>query len=167
MVDPTKQPGLRVEQIFLVESQFSHREDFLALPSDTKPAEAGIEVSLRLLGEPSGRGAGLSLRVESNNDSTALYRFVVEMMALVAAEPGQENIPPAQYVMEAGATLLFPFIRETLANLSMRGRFGPIWLKPFNVRIAIQQLTRDSENRKDLGRAAKTKSSARAKRSGH
>jgi hypothetical protein len=79
------------------------------------------------------------LQVASDpTDPNAVYRFVVEMCALIEQVPGQENMTPHEYVTSgAAAATLYPFVRETVANLTWKGRFGPIWLNPFNFQAAF------------------------------
>jgi len=60
------------------------------------------------------------------------------MVGLVDREPGAENMSIATYLTGPATATLFPFVREALANITGRGRFGPVWLKPFNLN-AVQQ----------------------------
>lgn len=137
-MDESKQPGLRIAQIFLQSAQFRHRDDALALPADTRPGETSLQVQIRVMGFKEKNAAAVSLRAATDpEDKDTLYQFSVEMMALVEEMPGQENMPAERYVAQMGSTLLFPFLRESVANLTMRGRFGPIWLKPFNLQAVI------------------------------
>ena len=32
---------------------------------------------------------------------------------------------------------MVPFLRQTVADVTLRGRFGPIWLNPVNLRLTI------------------------------
>lgn len=149
-IDPNKQPGLTIDQILLVSAEFRHREDFLVLPPDTKFGEVSIVIETRAMQKPDGSAAGIFLLARTNDApeiaERALYGFRVEMLALVSVSPGQSNFPPLEFVAGSGVATLFPFLRETVANLTMRGRFGPLWLKPVNVRLTIAGL---SENIKE------------------
>src|ERR1019366_2746960 len=149
-VDPAREPGLTIEQILLVSAHFSHREDFLGLSLDTKLGEVPIEVGTKVIQKPDGTAAGILLSARTTEArmgaEQSLYRFQVEMLALIGATPGQANIPPLEFVAGSGVATLFPFLREAVANLTMRGRFGPLWLKPINVRLAIAGLNPDPKN---------------------
>jgi preprotein translocase subunit SecB len=47
--------------------------------------------------------------------------------------PGQENMALKEFFTTGSAhAVLFPFVREAVANITMRGRFGPVWLNPVN-----------------------------------
>lgn len=85
------------------------------------------------------------MRVQSKPDSPHPYVFDVAMGAIVHADAGEANYAPEQYVTTAGVTLLFPFLREAVANLTMRGLFGAIWIPPFNVRLVTEGAAARSE----------------------
>ena len=141
-MDTAKQPGLRIEQIFLLSADFAHRADVLAVPPAAIVPEQEALVETRVFASPDGRAAGVRVSVGTRPENTeAYYRFRVEYVALIQPILGEENMPATEYVAMAGATLLFPFLREAIANLTSRGHFGPLWLKPFNVQAAIATLS--------------------------
>ena len=164
MTDPKKDPGLKIEQIVLANCEFRHRPDFLAIPTQPMP-DSAVEITIQSAAHPTGKSAIVSVAVKSKEDDpNAFYHYAVEILAIISAEEGRENMPPSTYVQQVGAALLFPFLRETVANLTMRGRFGPVWLKPFNVRAAIAQGTPvdsikeiSSTDRKNRGKTGKPK----------
>lgn len=55
------------------------------------------------------------------------------MSAILEKIEEHEKFELGTYLTSKGCALLFPFIRETIANLTARGRFGPVWLNPVNV----------------------------------
>jgi preprotein translocase subunit SecB len=140
-MDPTKEPGILVAQIFLERVAFSHREDFLALPANT-PAEVG-DVSVNLLvGEAQDGESGL-IRVEVKTDPERkpTYNIELAMVALVKRSPGAENMTIHDFLMSGSVvTLLYPFVREAVANLTIRGRFGAVWLNAINPQAVVQKL---------------------------
>ena len=141
-MDKTKQPGLRIDQIFLVAAEFRHRPDVLTVAPSTEIPDQEAQVEMRVFTSPDGRAAGVRVAVRTRpEDTQAPYSFCVEYVALVEEMDGEENMPVKEYVAMAGATLLYPFLREAVANLTSRGRFGALWLKPFNVQAVTTTLT--------------------------
>jgi preprotein translocase subunit SecB len=72
-----------------------------------------------------------------DGDENGLYDFTIEYAAVIdriAREKFTEN-----ELAEIVATMTFPFLREAVANITSRGRFGPVWLNPFNVHEAIER----------------------------
>jgi len=127
-------PGLQIDQIFLVKAEFGHREDFLSLPPNSPIGEINLNVQAKLRLKSDRSAAALLIGVRTNPPDNSLYSLDVEMMALIRAVEPEPAIPPLEYAATAGVSALYPFLREVVANLTMRGRFGPIWLKPVNVR---------------------------------
>lgn len=137
-VDRTKQPGLVIRQVVLESARFSHRANYLQHPPTTPIKDLALETQFTLgLSRDRSKGA-LSLAVRTKDDAKPLYSFELRMLALVEVQKGQANMPLEQYAAVSGMSLLYPFLREAVANLTQRGRFGPIWLPPLNVAAAIE-----------------------------
>ncbi len=81
---------------------------------------------------------GVSVRVGSKPGTDSAYSFHAEMLAVIRLEEGAAAPPADKQLLHAGVTILFPFVRETIANMTMRGRFGPMWIKPINVQAMIE-----------------------------
>jgi preprotein translocase subunit SecB len=45
--------------------------------------------------------------------------------------------------------MLYPFLREAVANLTGRGRFGPVWLNPFNFMLLAQEVANEGTAKTD------------------
>ena len=131
-MDETKQPGLQFAQIFLASVHFEHRKDALSLPPNTSVGELQIQVNIRAGGTDDEKMGIVAVSVATTGEDP-LYRFSLEMVALVEQEAAAKNLSVQEFVTKFGPATLYPFIRETVANVTGRGRFGPIWLKPFNV----------------------------------
>ena len=65
------------------------------------------------------------------------YKFEITVVALVGVKPGGSNMSVTEYAQASAAALLYPFARELVANITGRGRFGPLWLLPFNFVAAV------------------------------
>ncbi len=127
---------MELGQIVVEKATFRHREDYLTVPPKTPvgPLPLGLGVELALSNDKR-RGA---IRVILNTDETQkpLYVLDISLVALIQAIRGHENMTVEQYATVNGAALLMPFLRELVANLTSRGRFGPVWLNPVNLAAA-------------------------------
>lgn len=168
-MDPRKQPGIRIAQILLEEASFGHREDFLALSPST-PAEVGdVQGQLQSGVFHGGTTGFVRIEVKTNPENRPVYNFHLTMLALVSQDEENANLSVEKYVPIAGPTLLYPFLREAVANLTARGRFGPVWLKPFNIKAAIEEPDEQAESKPSTTRRSSHKSArkrAREKRRG-
>src|SRR4029077_15802182 len=122
-----------IGHIYVNHVSFSHRPEAMSLPPTTSVSLDKIKLEIQV-GEREDRKAAIcTLRVWTDpDDPKALYQFSVEMVATASAVEGEENLPPAEYLRTSGPATVYPFLRELVANITARGRFGPIWLKPFN-----------------------------------
>jgi len=133
-MDPTREPGLQVGQVFMSSARFAHREDVLQLPHKTDIGEVNVQVAMQTHISEDKKGGMIILAVRTLPGGQYVYDFEIEMVGLVQQIPDQENMSIEEYVEKAGASMLFPFLREAVANITARGRFGPLWLKPINVK---------------------------------
>lgn len=140
--DPTKQPGIRIVQLVTERASFGHRADYLEHVPSTHLALTDVKIDLELGQSPDQRSGLVRCHVYTGKDSKALYEFDVVAVGLVEMDPDQrnQNMTVEQYLATSGAALLYPFIRELIANLSSRGRFGPIWLAPLNIYAGLGPL---------------------------
>jgi preprotein translocase subunit SecB len=174
MTDPNRDPGLGIVEIILLSATFTHRPDALSLPRSTQLASMDLEFSAQVQAQGSTGPAVLVVGVTSKKDDpAALYQFDLKMAVVVAPDPAAPNLPPAEFLAQSGLQTVFPFVREAIANLTMRGRFGPVWLKPVNVRTLSQRMLEDIREKlspeepkasKSKAKPAKRKSRARSKR---
>jgi len=137
-MDPTRQPGVVIGQVVLEKLHFEHREDYLAFPPKTDIRELPITLSFQVGLTPDKTKGVLRVRAQTPEKANALYRFDLTMLALVEVKAGEANMPLEQYATVSGVSLLYPFLREAVANLTQRGRFGPVWLSPLNVAAVVE-----------------------------
>ena len=133
-MDEAKHPGIRLVQVFLEKASFKHGPGFLDLPQEAEPNVKQLAVSLETGLTADKSAALIRARVRTKPRARSLYEFDVTMTALFERDAKTPNMPLDQYVSMAGWTLIFPFLREAVANITTRGRFGPVWLNPFNLR---------------------------------
>jgi len=126
--------------------------------SRTAPADLNdLKLEVQIGERSDQKAAALTLRLSTDpGDTKSHYRLIVELVATVSAVEGEENLPPTEYLKTAGPAALYPFLREVVANLTMRGRFGPVWLKPFNFH-ALTERWRGRTKVEDEGKAKQQK----------
>jgi preprotein translocase subunit SecB len=134
---------LTVAQFVLEDAQFAHKSNFL----ERKPLEAvpASPVDLEIeLAEAQDNPAVRVVRLRAVSSAPeALYDFRVNYIVILMLDMEGEEPPAdlAQRLMVTGATMLLPFIREAVANLTSRGRFGPSWMQPVNINELVLRNT--------------------------
>jgi preprotein translocase subunit SecB len=126
---------LTVAQFVLEDAQFAHKSNFLERqPSEGVPA-APVDLEIELAEAQDNPAVRVvRLRVVSSAPE-ALYDFRVSYIVILMLDMQGEEAPADldQRLMVTGATMLLPFVREAVANLTSRGRFGPSWMQPVNI----------------------------------
>lgn len=129
---------LRIVQFVLEDSRFAHRKDFLALSPQQKVegvrAELSVEVQTKFKEDEDDK-ALVRLRATSDQPD-APYSFAVSYIVLIQMRGHRpENL--SERLAATGGGFLMPFVREVVANLTGKGRFGPVWLPPVNFNRAL------------------------------
>ncbi len=132
--DPSKQPGVKIAQILLERATFRHRDDYLIVAAPSPDAIVGT-INVQVDGGLSeDQKTGLvRIRVQTIPENRPFYELDVAMIALVTVDEAAPNMPLDRYFTNSGTALLYPFVRQVVADLTWRGRFGPVWLNPMNV----------------------------------
>lgn len=129
--------SFRIEELVLVSSSFSHRADFLTRDRRSPIDDHVVDAQFQLVHGLAPSVVGVTVRVATRDGVDGAYAFHAEMMAIIRVEDTRSGVPADSQLLQAGVTILFPFVRETIANMTMRGRFGATWIKPMNVQSIL------------------------------
>jgi preprotein translocase subunit SecB len=134
-----KGPGIRVSQIFLEKAVFSHRGDVLTMPAGGRAnlGRAAFTVQVGVTKDKKNGFARLGVKTETEGetDSEARPQYDIDVVVTgLISQTDPAGLPIEEFLRSGGAiSLLYPFLREALTNLTIRGRFGPIYLDLVNV----------------------------------
>lgn len=138
-MDESKQPGIRIGQIVVEYAHFGHRDDYLTLPASTPVGSLPLAIKSTYGLSPDKTQAAIRVELTTDENKGALYLVNLAIVGLVQVSEGEENMPLERYAVLSGVVTLFPFVRELVANLTGRGRFGPVWLHPVNLAAAMKR----------------------------
>jgi preprotein translocase subunit SecB len=125
-----QQPGIVIAEILLERVSFEHRSDFLMLPKTTPPNVGDVTVQAEFGLREDGEGGVTRVTVSTVAANEPVYNFVVAMTALFVRQP--DGMALETFLRNNSVALVYPFLREVVANVTLRGRFGPVFLNPFN-----------------------------------
>lgn len=130
-----------IAQMVLERAQFEHRADYLNIPSTTPLEPSDVHLSVQAL-RPQEDGSNAIVRLIAESAKDALYVFKVSYVALLTIDAeGEEVADLDRRLMVTGSIMLFPFMREVVAGLTSKGRFGPTWLAPVNFNDIVPEKT--------------------------
>lgn len=129
-----------LRSLFLVDSSFQHKVDPLKNAEwDNPPGPVDMDVEMvKDEGHPHTYAVKLRVKVDT---ATCPYVASVTYAAILKLEMDDGETPPDMLehrVLVTGASMLFPYCRELISNLSSRTRFGPVWLDPTNFNTALK-----------------------------
>ena len=139
---PTAAPrhtGLTIDQVFLDTVEFSHRSDALSLPPKTTIELGLLDVGFEMALSEDEAAGYLRVTIRTDPANQPLYSLRVSMTMLVRREGDPGKLTLQTYLADVAPATLYPFVREAVANLTQRGRFGPVWLKPLDITWLAQQ----------------------------
>jgi preprotein translocase subunit SecB len=138
MIEGVELAAFNLAQIYLVSAMFSHRANPLERPANTPipPQRIGVGLSYTALNDGSAGQATVKVTTDPTDES-ALYDFAIEIAAIAERKPEGPSFSDAD-LAQILATMVYPFVREIVASLTSRGRFGPIWLNPLNISVAMR-----------------------------
>lgn len=66
------------------------------------------------------------------------YSFHVEIVVQLSAIEGDENFPIQDFLLSpASISLAYPFLRQAVADITLKGRFGPVWMNVVNPALLV------------------------------
>lgn len=138
MSEQTNAPHLSIEKIYIKDVSFESPQ---APQIFTKPFNSSLAVQVAVEPEQVGEFHWqVSLRITAtvSVDEQVAFLAEVEQAGLFAiANFPEEDL--SHLLHRYCPTLLFPYVRETIAGLSMKAGFPPLELQPINFDVLHQQ----------------------------
>jgi preprotein translocase subunit SecB len=123
--------------MYVQSAQFAHHEGFMDVPADQK-FNSAVTIESKTATRNDGKAARITMRVLSETDGGNKYTFDVVVVAQVSEVEGDGNLPIVEFVnTPAAISLVYPFLRQSLADLTVRGRFGSVWLNLINPQMFV------------------------------
>lgn len=135
---PVGRPTIQINQLLLERATFAHPPGFLSLPALPLQMPGDIQVTLQTQIDSANKQFLVRLQLAATSVSgSPSYDIDVSLVGVFAISEFPATDITKQLAV-TGGTILFPFARETIANLTSRGRFGPIWVQPVNLLAAVE-----------------------------
>lgn len=159
-MEASEQPAFRIAHVFLDAAEFSHSVEPLSLPPNTPARVGDVDVKVEIGENQEGTAGVVRLTVSTNPKNEPIYKFLVRMVCIFEAnDPAKGQI--GEFLRSASPpALLYPFLREAVANITARGRFGPILLNPYRFTPMVSPSVSSSLSQD----SAKKKTSVRTRR---
>lgn len=164
-MDQAKQPGIQIGQIFLDNVSFRHREDYLSISPKATPEIGDLNVQFAVgITKDESKGI-IRAKASTKPENKPSYVLDLTMTALINRDPEFQNMTIHEYAETSAIPLMLSFLRQAVADITLRGRFGAVWLHPINLRISLSAgpTQEVSRKKKTTRRKKSTKRKSRKK----
>jgi len=129
-VDPTREPGIRLTNIIVEHLRF----DDVAAGAPKPAVQFAVHIERRLSeSDPSGEvTVQFALRPEEG-ETPQTFVLEVSLSGRFEADATAPNMQLEEFLKVNGPAMLMPFIRELVANVTTRSRYGTVLLPAINV----------------------------------
>jgi preprotein translocase subunit SecB len=138
--------GFKVTNIILMSSSF-RRELFITFDPAQIGHEINIDVNVQLDNNKIAVTESLLFKQIKGADKTVEIEAMVSMLGIFESV-GQPTIDPNEFGNVNGAAIIFPYLREVLSSMCVKGGAGHIILHPYN-------FTRHKEKKQEEHKAQK------------
>ena len=120
-----KQSGFSVESILLTESSFTRK-------GKINFSESEQEVSFETGSKENTVNVKLTTTVTNKFDGEEQYKIVVSFVGVFKRNGDSQILDNEQFGRINGAAIIFPFVREHIANIALKAGLGSVILPPVN-----------------------------------
>jgi preprotein translocase subunit SecB len=127
-VTPTVDPGFRLNNLFLMESNFKREAK---VTFDDSKVKNSVNVNVQVQVEGNVAIVTETLDYSQELDGVIEVKATIKMVGLFE-KLGEPEIDIEAFSNVNGAAIIFPYVREQLTNLSAKAGLGVILLPPAN-----------------------------------
>lgn len=128
---------LKLVNLVLESVQFAHVGDYMSKDVEKEQGESPARLEINVHHDANDKKAFVRLRVTCD-DPGAPYSYAVAYVAFFSYEGDAPHDVKKRFAV-TGGNMALPFVRELVANLSSRGRFGTTWVGPVNFNKVVQE----------------------------
>lgn len=135
-MDETKQPGIICNAIILKKSNFIR---FPHLSKETTP-DLNFHIDINIDEQKKHSTVTLSAMLKIiGDDSKPQIEIEIEYIGLFSVNDDESNMDLDVFSEKNAPAIIFPYLREHIHDLTLKGGFGPIILPPINIYAALKE----------------------------
>ena len=140
MKDRGKAPGISIDNIFLQSLKFQRTPEMAEYP------ELKVEFNQENAFSEDGKEMTIELACSIKDEGETLHVYC-NMVGIFSVIEGKENMPLEEYGRAHAPATMFPFIREEIANVTLKAGIPPILLNPMNIFAATKNIAKEIESK--------------------
>lgn len=120
--------GFTLENIILIESSFNRISDVIF---DDK-VQNSIDINVGVASSEPKIAVTVDVAVAQNSDKVEQFRITAKMVGVFKKEGESDIKSDEDFGRINGAAIVFPFVREHIANMALKGGLGTVLIPPVN-----------------------------------
>ncbi len=137
-MDISKQPGISFDNVILSKMDFSRS------PIVEKP-EIKVYFSSNATINEEKKKLALELSADVKETKNESFSLKCTMIGFFSVLEGQENLTLEEFSKVNAPALILPYLREVIANMTLRSGINPIILPPINIKSIIDTTTKSAK----------------------
>ncbi len=120
--------GFTLENIILIESTFNRISDVIF---DDK-VQNSFDINVGVASSEPKIAVTVDVAVAQNRDMVEQFRITAKMVGIFKKEGESDIKSDEDFGRINGAAIVFPFVREHIANMALKGGLGAVLIPPVN-----------------------------------
>ncbi len=134
MTDMSKQPGIICENIILEKMEFSRTFSY-----NSKP-DMNVNMIADVIFSEDKKKLVYKLTAEiTEKRETPLFNLICTVVGVFSISQEYENMSLEEYSKYNAPATIIPFLRENVANITMRSGLKPFILPPINIYLLVKE----------------------------
>lgn len=129
-MDKNKKPGIEFDSVILEKLNFNRDVSTIHPKMNLK-----VEFNISSTVNSDKTKATILLEVTIKDSEQSNFFIDCEMVGHFSVIQGDENLDLNQFLNINAPALIFPYVRETISNITMRAGIKPIILPPMNMQL--------------------------------
>jgi len=130
IIDKNKKPGIEFDSVILQKLNFNRDVSTVHPKMDLK-----VEFNISSTVNSDKTKATILLEVTIKDSEQSNFFIDCKMVGNFSVIQGDENLDLNQFLNINAPALIFPYVRETISNITMRAGIKPIILPPINMHL--------------------------------
>jgi preprotein translocase subunit SecB len=123
-------------------SKAVYSQAFVPVDCQRLPADLGLNIQVSLRCRDTGDGpvaVDFRVRVPSDKEGGQPYDVEVEYVGRFTLGNLPQGLTRESFARKNAVAIMFPFVRSTIADITMRGSVGPLLVPPVNVVAMLEE----------------------------
>lgn len=142
MKDITKQPGIIAQNVIVTQSEFSRSMQFI------EPLTYNCDFKYDSSVSPdrtTGQGRLHASVIVKDNNNNDVFTITCTVVGIYSAD-SKSNMGLSEFLANASPAHLVAFVREHIANMSIKAGMPPLVLPPYNIQAMLSKKNHEIEN---------------------